>query len=298
MRTALALALLLLVAPSAAAQEKVDLSAAAAYRPAVGDRVRCARRERQVMDTVARQAGQPDQTKHEDTGYEAVWTDEVLEVSDDGRRAARLRRRYESFRDLGRDEAVAAAGVEVLIATDAAGTLDFAPTEESAPLPPALAQALKEELGRASKRAGQPEPAAVLVPSEPQAVGGAWDVDPARLAGSLNVGSPEDLVPERCSVRATLASVEEVDGVRVATITCAVKLAFARLESRVPLAEPAALDLALEVRLPVAGDSPAGSVTSKGTFGAAPAPPELPAGMTMRVDIAMDRAERRERVRP
>ncbi len=299
MRTALAPVLLLaLVAPSAAAQEKVDLSAAAAYRLVVGDRVRCTRRERQVMDTVARQAGQPDQTKHEDTGYEAVWMDEVLEVSDDGARAVRLQRTYESFRDLGRDEAVAAAGVVVLIATDAAGTLDFAPAQESAPLQPALAQALKEELERASKKAGKPEPAAVLVPKEPQAIGGAWDVDPARLAASLNVGAPDDLVPERCSVRATLAAVEEVDGVRVATITCAVKLAFARLESKMPLREPAALDLALEVRLPVAGDSPASGVTSKGTFGAEPAPPKLPAGMTMRVDITMDRAERRERVRP
>lgn len=299
MRVLLAPVLLLLVAACpAGAQERVDLSGAASYRPVVGDRVRCARRERQVMDTVARQAGQPDQAKHEDDGYEAVWTDEVLEVSQDGRRATRVERRYESFRDVGRDEVVAVAGVEVLIATDAAGTTDFAAAQGSAPLPPALTKALREELERASKRAGQPEPAAVLLPHEPQAVGAAWDVDPARLAASLNVGAPEDLVPERCSVRATLAAVEEVDGVRLATITCAVKLAFARLESRMPLAEPAALDLSLEVRLPVAGDAPTSSVTSKGTFGAAPAPPKLPAGMTMRVDIAMDRAERRERVRP
>lgn len=227
-----------------------------------------------------------------------MWTDEVLEVSPDGKRALRLLRSYESFRDLGRDEVLSVSGVQVLIATDAAGTLDWAPAQDSATPPPALAQALKEELERATKRAGQPEPAALLLPHEPQAVGASWDVDPARLAGSLNVGSPDDLVPERCSVRATLAAVDEVDGVRVATITCAVKLAFARLESRMPLAEPAALDLNLEVRLPVAGDSPASSVTTKGTFGAAPAPPKLPAGMTMRVDIAMDRAERRERVRP
>ena len=41
MRTALAPVLLLLVAASAGAQEKVDLSAAASYRPVVGDRVTC-----------------------------------------------------------------------------------------------------------------------------------------------------------------------------------------------------------------------------------------------------------------
>jgi hypothetical protein len=112
MRTALAPVLLLLwaTATPAGAQEKVDLSAAAAYRPVVGDRVRCTRRERQVMDTVARQAGQPDQTKHEDTGYEAGWTGEVLEVAGDGKRAVRLQRRYESFRDPGHGEALAAVG--------------------------------------------------------------------------------------------------------------------------------------------------------------------------------------------
>ena len=111
MRTALAPALLLpRVVPSATAQEKVDLSAAAADRPVAGDRVRCTRRERQVMDTVASQAGQPDQTKHEDTGDEAGWTDEVLEVAGGGKRAVRLQRRYESFRDPGHGEALAAFG--------------------------------------------------------------------------------------------------------------------------------------------------------------------------------------------
>ncbi len=84
----------------------------------------------------------------------------------------------------------------------------------------------------------------------------------------------------------------------LATMTFAVKLAFSRLKAEMPLAEPALLDLTIEVRLPVAGDSPAGGLTSKGTFGASPTPPNLPAGMTMRVDIAMDTVERRERVGP
>ncbi len=87
-------------------------------------------------------------------------------------------------------------------------------------------------------------------------------------------------------------------GVRVATLTYTIKLAFSRLKAEMPLSEPALLDLSMEVRLPVAGDAPTGGMTSKGTFGASPAPPNLPQGMTMRVDIAMDGAERRERVGP
>jgi hypothetical protein len=302
MRAALASALLLVVATSAARAQTVDLRKANGYRPAVGDRVKSTKSDRQVMDMEVLQAGtNPLQQKHEEQGFEGVWVDEVQAVGEDGKKPTRFLRTYERFKDLRRGEELPVEGVKVLYSTDAAGTRSFTAAEGSAPIPAALERRLHDEADKqtAKARAGadKEDVKEVLLPAEPQAVGATWSVEPARVATNMDLGKPEDLVADKSSVTGTLVGVEEKDGTSWATVRVAVKLSFLRLKD-LPCAEPALLDMSIELVVPVAGDSPAGSMTARATFDAKPTPPNLPKDVTMTMNMTMDGAEKRERQGP
>ncbi len=293
---ALALLTGLLLVPCASAQTTYDLRQADEYTPVVGDRVRVERTERQTSKVLVQNQGQVLQRQEGSEGFAATYVEEVLAVDDDGD-VTRCRRSYEKFHDVETAQDVDVSGVVVLMERSAEGKHTFK-ADGGAPLPPTLEKRLHEEAAKkdAEEEGGEDEEdrQEALLPEQPVAVGGTWEVPPEQAVESFGFQESE-LVPEASSVKGTLVSVEQRDGQELLKVQVTIGLAFKRFQG-LECPDPARFDMQLELELPAGGTSPIGEAKLTGKFDGQATMPNAPPGVTVDVDLDVENHQRRVRV--
>lgn len=292
----LALVAGLLLVPPAQAQDTYDLRQADEYKHAVGDRIRVEREERQDSKVVVQNEGQVLQRQEGAEGFTSTHVDEVLEVDGEGE-VTRLRRSYETFRDLTTGDDVDVSGLVVLLERSAEGKHTFK-AEGDKEVPPAVQARLLQEAAKkdAEEESGEDEDDRqdALLPDAPVAVGATWDVPPETAIEAFGFEESE-IVPEASSIKGTLVSVEERDGQKYLDVQVTIDLAFKRFQG-LTCPEPAKFQMKLELELPAGGTSPTGEAKLSGTFDGQATMPNAPPGVTVDIDLNVENQQRRARV--